>query len=396
MFTSLRTSPLRFAPIAVSVIGALTLSACGSSSDATSTPASDGASTSASSSAGVTHAKEQIEKYAAPREHYGTVPAISSVPNLQGKTVWYVPIGTSVPVLQAMGQGITEAFKALGASVHMCDGKFTPTTVASCMESAANQKADAVITGFVDYEAVPSAFQSLASQGIPTLAAGVAQPKGVQSSKTLGFFDPSALTHIAYQLMADAVIADSNGSANVIQVGLTDSSTTKGNTQAAADELKQYCPSCKVTTVETTTADASNLGSLVSAKLSANPKTNYLILPQDSFFQAALPGLQSAGFTDKVKVVTASGSPAGLQAVKAGQIAYNIGQGAIEQGWAMADGAVRLLSGVEVVPEVDGPVRVFTKANVGDLDISDANYNSSVWYGGDAWKQDFLTAWGVK
>ncbi|MGZ6339545.1 MAG: hypothetical protein ACXWNG_04190, partial [Candidatus Limnocylindrales bacterium] len=97
-----------------------------------------------------------------------------------------------------------------------------------------------------------------------------------------------------------------------------------------------------------------------------------------------------------VKVVTASGSPAGLQAVKAGQIAYNIGHGAIEQGWAMADGAVRLLSSTEVVREVDGPVRVFTKDNVGDLDISEDNYNSSVWYGGDAWQQDFLTAWGVK
>jgi len=384
------------AAAATALLAVASFAAC-SSSDSDGAAATDGSgSNGASTSAGVAHAKDQIAKYAAPRDTYGTVAAISDVPDLQGKTLWYIPIGTSVPVLKTMGAGITDALKNLGMDVHTCDGKFTPTTIASCMESAANQKADAVLTGFVDYQAVPSAFQSLASQGIPVLAAGVAAPEGVSSSKTLGFFDPSGLTHIAYQLMADAAIADSDGKANVLQVGLTDSPTTVGNTKAATDELKQYCPDCTVTTVETTTADAANLGSLVSAKLSANPKTNYLILPQDSFFQAALPGLQSAGFTDKVKVITASGSPAGLQAVKAGQIAVNIGQGAIEQGWAMADGLVRLLSGAEVVPEVDGPVRVFTKENVGDLDISEANYNTSVWYGGDAWQQDFLTAWGVK
>jgi ribose transport system substrate-binding protein len=379
------------------LLAAASLAACSANaeSDDSTTAGGSGASTSSNAS-GVAAAKAQITKYAATRDSFGTPAAIPTVPDLHGKTVWYVPLGTSVPVLATMGDAITEGLKNLGASVHLCDGKFTPTTVASCMESAGTQKASAVITGFVDYNVVPSAFQSLASKGIPVLAAGVSKPDGVSSSKTLGFFDTSALTQTAYRLMADAAIADSNGSAKVLQVELADSPTTKSNTAATTAEFEKNCPDCKVTTVSMTTADAANLGSLISAKLSANPDTNYLVLPQDAFLQAALPGLQSAGFTNKVKVIAAGGSTAGMQATKAGQIAYDIGQGAIEQGWAIADGAVRLLSGVEVQPETDGPVRVFTKDNVGDLTLDDAHYNSSAWYGSDAWKQDFLTAWGVK
>jgi ribose transport system substrate-binding protein len=168
------------------------------------------------------------------------------------------------------------------------------------------------------------------------------------------------------------------------------------NNQVGIDELKQYCPKCTVTTVDTPTADMSKLGSAIGAKLAANPDTNYLFLPQDAFLQAALPGIQSAGFTGKLKVIAPGGTAAGLQALKAGQIAYNIGQGAVYNGWGFADATVRLLAGAEIQPGNDGAIRIFTKDNVSSLNLSDANYNSSVWYGGNRWQQDFLTAWGVK
>ena len=392
---SLRRSTLAVASATILTATALTACSSSGSGGGAADPTGSGGST-ASASGGVTHAKAQIAKFEKTREHYGTPATVSNVPDLKGKTVWYVPLGTSVPVLQTMGTAITQAMGKLGATVHVCDGKFTPTTVAGCMQDAGTHGAAAVITGFVDYKSVPSAYQSLAAKGIPTLVAGEAKPSGAAANKNLGFFDTTPLTHTAYQLMADSVIADSNGKATVLQISLTDSPTTVSNTTAANQEFKTYCPACSVTTVSTTTADMSKLGSLISAKLSANPDTKYVLLPQDAFLQAALPGLQSSGFMNKVKIIAAGGSTAGLKSTKAKQIAYNIGQGAVQQGWSMADATIRLMSGAQVVPETDGPVRVFTPDNVTGLDLTDANYNSSVWYGGDAWQQDFLTAWGVK
>ncbi|WP_017934543.1 sugar ABC transporter substrate-binding protein [Nocardioides sp. Iso805N] len=377
------------------VLATVSLAACSATAESSNDADSSGGSNSGDAS-GVAYAKAQLEKYSATQDHYGDIAAVPNVPDLNGKAVWYIPIGTSVPVLASMGDAISEALGNLGAKVHTCDGKFTPTTISECMSTAATQKAAAVITGFVDYNMVPAAFQDLASKGIPTLVGGQAAPSGVSASKTLGFFDASPLTQQAYKLMADAAIADSNGNAQVLEVSLTDSSTTKANTEATDAEFKQYCPACEVTTTETTTAAIAQLGSALAAKLSANPNIKYVIIPQDAFYQAALPGLQSAGFANKVKIITAGGSTAGMQSVKAGQIAYDMGQGVWNQGWSMADGAVRLLAGAEVQPETQGPIRVFTKDNAASLDLTDANYASSAWYGSDAWKQDYLTAWGAQ
>jgi len=373
------------------------LAAC-SSAGGSASVSSVGASASpaGATSAGVKYAEAELAKYSGLRNTYGTPVPVSNVPDLHGKNVWYVPIGSGVPVLTTIGDAMTAALGKLGATVHVCDGKFQPTTVASCMQTAVTQGANAVVTGFVDYNSEPSAYQSVIAKGIPVLVGGEAPPSGVSASKDLGFFNPAGLTHTAFDLMSDAAIADSNGAANVLVVRLTDSSDTVGNSDAGIAELQAHCPQCTVTTLDTLTANVSQLGSAISAKLAANPAINYLILPQDAFFEAALPGIQSAGFTDKLKVITAGGTTAGLEAVKDGEIAYDIGQGADYNGWGFADATVRLLAGATIQPENDGAVRVFSKANVGSLDLTDADYDGTVWYGGSQWQQDFLSAWGVK
>ena len=392
MTLSLRS---RAVALAAAAATATALAACSSSGGASNAGSTGGGGTSPAATQGVSYAKAQLAKYESTRDTYGTPVSVPNVPDLHGKTIWYVPIGTAVPVLATIGSAMTDALGKLGATVHVCDGKFQPTTVASCMSNAVSQGANAVVTGFVDYASAPSAFQSIVAKGIPVLVGGESPTGGATPGPKLGFFDPSGLTHTAFKLMSDAVIADSNGKANVLVVRLTDSSVTVGNSNIGIDELKQHCPSCTVNTVDSTTAAMNKLGSAISAKLAANPDTNYLVLPQDAYLQAALPGIQSAGFANKLKVVAAGGTVAGLQAVKAGQIAYNIGQGAVYNGWGFADATVRLLAGAPIQPENDGAVRVFDKSNVGGLNLSDANYNATAWYGGNQWQQDFLSAWGV-
>lgn len=387
---------IRVAALAAAAVTAGALAACSSSGGAQGSSPNGAAGDARSATQGVSYAKAQLAKFEGTRDTYGTPVPVSGLSDLHGKTIWYVPIGTGVPVLATIGNAMTDALGKLGATVHVCDGKFQPTTVASCMSTAATQGANAVVTGFVDYASVPSAFQSVVAKGIPVLVGGEAPSAGVTPSRDLGFFDPSGLTHTAFKLMSDAVIADSNGKADALVVRLTDSSDTKGNSDAGVAELRQYCSGCKVTTLDSLTGGMNKLGSAISAKLAADPDIDYLILPQDAFLPAALPGIQSAGFASKLKVVAAGGTVAGLQAVKAGQIAYNIGQGAVYNGWGFADATVRLLASAPIQPENDGAVRVFTKDDVGSLQLTDGNYNSPVWYGGNQWQRDFLSAWGVK
>lgn len=386
------------ATAAAATLALVCVAGCSSSGNdsAAATSGLASAPTTSTTDAGLAHAKDQIAKYSATRDSFGKVAPLSSAPDLHGKTIWYIPIGAGVPVLSTIGTAMTEALKNLGADVHVCDGKFLPTTISACMTTAVNQGASAVVTGFVDYALLPTAFQNVISHHIPVLVGGEPVAAGVSASKDLGFFDVSGLTRTAFRLMSDAAIVDSAGTAEVLSLRLTDSSTTTANSDIGIAELKQYCPKCKVHTVDMQTAKTDKLGSAVNAALVSSPDTKYIVVPQDSYLPAVLPGIQSAGFASKVKIITAAGSTAGLQQVKSGAITYDIGQGAIYNGWGFADATVRLLAGAPVQAEVDGPVRVFTKANVSDLQLTDAAYASPAWYGSDQFKQDFLTAWGVK
>jgi ribose transport system substrate-binding protein len=391
-----RARSLATTTVAASVALACVAGCSSSTTASSSTGSSGGSDSSTNTDSGLAYAKAQLTKYEATRNTFAAIGTVANVPDLKGKTVWYIPIGNSVPILSTIGSGMSAALKTLGANVHVCDGNFLPTTIAGCMNTAANQSADAVVTGFVDYALIPTAFNNLVSHHIPVLVGGEQPSGGRTTDKTLAFFDVSAESQQAFKLMSDAIISDSNGSAESLVVRLTDSSLTTTNSDLGIKELKQYCAKCKVHSVDMQTPSQSKLASAVSAALVSNPGTKYVIVPQDAFVPLVASGVASAGFTNKVKVVTAGGSAAGLQAVKSGAIDYNIGQGAMYQGWIFADALVRLLAGAEVTSQVEGPVRVFTKHNVSGLDLTPDQYATATWYGTDAFTQQFKTAWGVK
>ena len=66
------------------------------------------------------------------------------------------------------------------------------------------------------------------------------------------------------------------------------------------------------------------------------------------------------------------------------------------EGWKFANAMVQLIAGQEVEKGDDFVTRAFTKANVGDLTLDEKTYLTDDWFGGGDYKQQFLTAWGVK
>ena len=103
-------------------------------------------------------------------------------------------------------------------------------------------------------------------------------------------------------------------------------------------------------------------------------------------------------WTSKVRVISADGGLAGLQDVAAGSLLADAG-GSIEFiGWQYADAVIRILSGDPVSPAPVGPVRIFTKANIGRITLNENQYLTMNWYGiGEAaFEAPFLKAWGVK
>jgi ribose transport system substrate-binding protein len=389
--TTRSTLRSRVAVSGAAVLALLLAAACGGSSgDSTAAPVGN-----TSSSGAVDAVKADVAALTGPIT-WPQPAKLAKTADLTGKTVWFVPIGDAVPVIHAIGVGMTEGVEKAGGKVHLCDGKFQPPVIAGCLKSAAEQGADAVVSAFVDYAMLPTAFDAVVGKGIPVLVGGVAPSGGKQSDAKLAFYDPTARTKAIFSTISKAAVAEQGESANVLWVRLLDSSTTTVSSDEGVAAFKSACSTCKLETVDMTTANLAKVGSAVSAALVSHPDTNALIVPIDTFVPAALAGVKSAGYASKVKVYSSSGDLAGLQRVKAGEQAADVGTSPIHTGWGFAHALMQQLTGEAVTADTGASMRVFTKDNVGDADLTPEAYLTPAWYGDDSFKQLYAEAWGVK
>jgi ribose transport system substrate-binding protein len=353
--------------------------------------------TAADSEAGVEEAKTILATWAEPLTDYPEEPSLSQPVDMDGKSVHIVALGDQIPVIHGVAVGLQDALAKVGATGKICDGKFNPTAVADCLKTAGDQGADAVVSLFVDYEMAGTAFDALADKGVKVLIGGVEPSGGREADETLAFYDNTGRVDALYEAMSVSAVANGGPDAQMLWLKLMDSTTTRSASDKGIAKAEELCPTCGVATAEFTTANLDKLPSAVSAALVQNPDTNLLVVPVDSFVPPALQGVQSAGFADKVKVISSSSDLAGLQRIKDGQQVSDLGTPVIYEGWKYANGLMQLMAGDEVVPVApeDMVTRDFNPDNVGELDLSTEAYFTPDWFGDDAFKQVFLTAWGV-
>jgi len=391
--TSIHSS--RYAIYAGALLLALIAAAC-SSGGGVKTAAARTNTTRLSQQAGVAQARANVLKYSAEVTSYPAIPPVpGGIASLKGKSLWYVPLGGSLPIFQGFGVGIQEAADAAGMTFHTCDGQLVPTTIVSCLNQAASQGASAVIGGYIDYSEAPTAYNNLIAKHIPVVIAGEPPSGGMSDSSKIFFYDATGADNLANQLALDAVIANSNGKAHTLYMGISDTKSSLATANNTKNYVAKTCPACKFDLVIYNTASLSTVPSLVSAALIRNPDTNYVVDEVDSGEPATIQGIQAAGFTSKVKLVAVSGTLQPLQMIASGgpQLA-DVGLSPVYTGWQWTDAVVRMLKGQTpvITPSV---IRIFTKENVHSLTLTPAAYASNAWYGPNTFMDTFLKAWGV-
>jgi ribose transport system substrate-binding protein len=388
MTTSLKRS-MTAAGVAVA---ALVLAACGAgeSSNSSTSPSGSG---SASGSSPTAAAAAIIDPLKAPIT-WPTPTKLGKAVDVKGKTIWWVPIGDAVPVIHGFYTGFKQAVEAAGGTVKLCDGKFNPADIGNCLKQAADQNADAVVTAFIDYAMLPTAFDALTAKNIPVLIAGEGPSGGKTASAKLAFFDPSGHVNKMYETTAAAGIVNGGDKPNGLFLQLKDSSLTTNASAAGVAKWKELCPDCPIVGVDYTTANADKLPSAVSAALVSNPNVNVIMVPVDSFVPPVSQALKTAGKTD-VKVVSTGGDLPNMQNVKAGTQAGDLGTPVIYSGWQYANALFQLLVGDTVAPDDQLTNRYFDSSNVASLTLTPEAYLSNAWYGDDSYQAAFKTAWGV-
>ncbi|GAB7005495.1 hypothetical protein JCM18899A_29680 [Nocardioides sp. AN3] len=340
--------------------------------------------------------KAELERYSGSVETLPSVAPVGNVSAMKGKTVWWVPLGTQVDA--SFGPTIKQALGKLGLDVHTCDGKFLPTTVASCLQQAGSQGADAVITGYVDYKSVPTAFDQLASQGIPVLLAGAVNNSGKKQSATFAFADTGDIAELGARLQLESAIVGSGGKGHLLWVGFTDSAQLAAVTDYAKTFVEKSCPGCTFDEISTTSAAMNKLSSQAGAALASHPNIDYVVVQIDPGVPSVVRAVQAAGKESKVKVVGSGALPDTMLTLQKGHspLAAISGVSLSYEAWAFASSLAQMLGDTVPPAQVQTLHRVFTPENTKDLTVTPAEFGTVDWYADQAAVvASFTGAWGV-
>lgn len=379
---------------ALAVATAMVASACGSSSGASSSASSSG-----TSNAGVAQAQAVVARESRATTSFPPPGPPINVRSLRGKSVWYIPLSLSVPVFAISNGTLATALSKVGITEHSCSAQASPSGTAACINQAVGAGAGAIVTDAIPVALAANAFANAQSHHIPVLVQDQLPPTGGPGT-VQGLGDDK----LAYQPLQAAnlveaeaywTIADSHGKANVLLEPYTDSPSTLSYDVSTQAVFQKLCPGCTVANQKIGIATASLAASQTSSALLSHQSVNYVLPEFDALLQGVGQGIQQAGFTNRVKVVTSAGDLPALQAIKAGRISVDAGEDFPYIGWADADQAMRMMLGKPIVKELP-PLRLFTAANVGSLSLTPAAQASGEWYGSDGYMAMFEHLWGLK
>jgi ribose transport system substrate-binding protein len=318
------------------------------------------------------------------------------VSSVAGKTVYWIPITSQAPVFSIEQKAAEEAFAAVGVELQLCDGQANPAAVAKCVDQAIAAKAGGIIATSIPPEFAQQSFASAVRAGIPlefvnTKDATVPAEWGKLAAALPANFAKQA------EINNDLIIADSDGKANVLLVGVTDSSvTTSAYEEGMKGYLEEKCPDCEISTVETGTTTISNLASQVSAALVKNPGVEYISVEFDAFAPPVVQALRQVNKASSIKLVTMLGQLDGLQRVADGAAFADTGYSIAALGWNEADVMLRLMLGED--PRVEQhvtPIKTFTKETVEGLDLTADGWLSGAWTSEDDFRAMYRQLWGV-
>ncbi len=158
-----------------------------------------------------------------------------------------------------------------------------------------------------------------------------------------------AYSEASYPLLADLVISDSGGDANVLVVSVPDFAILQRRHRRHQRPVRGQCPDCTVQTLDLSIADLTGgaVASQVVSALQSNPDIDYVYVAIGDLATGLPEALASAGLDD-VKLLGHVPNPEQLQSLADGTSFAWIPLPRPESGWAAVDAMVRLAAGQEI------------------------------------------------
>jgi len=382
----------------VAITAAAVLAACSSSSSSSTSAPASAAATSASASASsgtaadVAKAQQMVTQFEATTTSY-PVPtsSISNVSSLKGKTVYYIPLVQFIPGFVVTAATMKTALAKVGVNLQVCNGNAQPSAIAACVGQAAGADAAGIILDSVPYGMAENSLNAAKAKGIPIIIADQYPPSGNVNTDAVTYV-PGVVdqpTQIAWWM-----IADSGGKANAIIAEEADSPSSIQYVTNSMSVYKQYCPSCTITLKQITASTTSLIASATSSNLLANPNATYYYTEFEDSLQPTIQGITQSNKTS-IQLSVAGGSVDGLGLLKGNSVVKAVV--VVDQpyaGWALTDEILRMATKNAPVAE-PFPSRLFTKQNIGTIQVTTTDQASGVWFGNTSYQSAFEQLWGV-
>jgi ribose transport system substrate-binding protein len=350
---------------AVAVTGLVALAGCGGDdSDSGGSSGSGGGSD--VSAANVTYAKDQIAKASA-------VPAFKAegepidVSSLKGKTVYSIPITTSIPFYKDGEAAMRDAAQKAGIKYVTFPAQGKISDFQQGVSAAINAKASVLILNGPLPDTLAPQLRSARSAGVKVIAAHEEDvtsptPPGVDAVAAGEFYN-------AARLMVDKAIADQNGKAvKALAISADETRPSKGMVAAMKDELSKRCgPECSLTVTNVPVPDwATKIQPQVQSELNRSGDINTILPIYDSMAQYVDPAIRQAGAGRTINVYSFNGTPAitALMQKDGSNLKADMGESPKWIGLLTMDQAFRLMLNKKPLERPAAPLRVFTPDNI--------------------------------
>ncbi|MDP5185306.1 substrate-binding domain-containing protein [Blastococcus sp. BMG 814] len=372
------------------VLAVALLAACSPGTTASDSESASGASGAADGA--LADVQADVEAAMEPRDSF-EVPTEPVDPSaLAGQTVYYIPLTAQNRVFQLYGEKIGEALDTVGVDLQVCDGGANPSQVGGCLEQAIGAGAAAIVTDSIPYGMAANGIEAARAAGIPVIIGNQLPSDEQPADETLAYVNAPTSEMVA--TVADWMTVDSGGDATVVLQKVTDNPSTVAFAEAGEEAFAENCPDCTVVVNEVSASNFPLIPSSTSAAILSNPDTGYVLSEFEVFVQPTIAGIQQTPNAAQIEIGTAAASLDGLQQLADDQqLQADVAQNFRYQGWATADAIFRLVAGQEV-PEYDVSYRLFTPANIGDIELTEEAQASGEWFGPTDYEQQFAALWG--
>lgn len=302
-----------------------------------------------------------------------------------GKMIYNVSCNLAIVGCGEISTEIGQATKAIGYRFGRCNAGATPTQAQGCFTNAVNAKASVIVDNDVPLVGSGNGFHQANAAGIPIAGAFTGNPLITIDEPTQAAEDAPT---VEAQLLADYVISQSKGQADVLYIGENQDNDGVLRGKGFIAEMAK-CTTCKVTTIQTNeNTQTTSAPPQITAALEGHPQINWIIGNQDTVSALAVQVVGNLGKSAQIKVGGMDADPQNIQYIKEGKQAIDATVGQGEVAYAAVYAAAQIASGVSVPRATPVNIWLIDGSNVSQVP------SNGVFFGPAHYQQQFLSLMG--